>query len=151
MNGKKEFIHALECIRDILSPNGTMAILDHASPGTSEVEIRVNAQTLEQLRYFREHFVFREFTFEEIDQDHLRMTLRDVYEFMTKTWSFGGPLEEEEMNETHTPFTLTEFATLISKAGMMTDVLEGHLPMDNHPFEKIELPMRYIISRITKK
>jgi hypothetical protein len=85
------------------------------------------------------------------------MTLRNLYEFITKLWALGTPLEKEEMGETHTPYSAQELATIIEKEGFVTEHIEGAVQFETYlkrykigVKEKRKFPDRFLILKATK-
>ncbi|MBA7492443.1 hypothetical protein ES702_02993 [subsurface metagenome] len=45
-------------------------------------------------------------TYYDLRRGRIETCVRDFYDFVTKIWALNSELEEEEMSETHTPFTV---------------------------------------------
>jgi hypothetical protein len=81
------------------------------------------------------------------------MTLRGLYDFLTKTWSFGTALEEEEeMQESHTPSSGAELTRLLEQEGFSTRSIDGVMDfgiyLKRHKItvrSKVAFPSRFLI------
>jgi hypothetical protein len=58
--------------------------------------------------------------------------MRDFYDFVTKIWALDTDLEEEEMHETHTPFTEQEFAHFCQEAGFRVNSVTNLTSISGH-------------------
>jgi hypothetical protein len=131
-------------------------LLDHQSPGERVVDVRTTETTIEKLEYFKKRFVPRKIKFKILDENLIQLSLRDLYDFITKTWAFDTALEEEEMNESHTAFTCEEYVQMIEDAGMQIDTQESAVDISTYLRRnkiecptKIELPGRYALLSAT--
>jgi hypothetical protein len=115
--GEQELLLTINGAYDLLREGGMFIAVDHRNPGGTLICARLTADLLEKLRYFKSRFQPRKISFEMLDDGWVRISMRDFYDFVTKIWAFGTGLEEEEMNETHTPFTEHELAHLCREAG----------------------------------
>jgi hypothetical protein len=80
------------------------------------------------------------------------MTLRDLYDFLTKTWALGTDLEEEEMQESHTPFSGTELASILEKERFSTRSIDGVIDFETYLKRnkivmrtEVDLPSRFLL------
>jgi hypothetical protein len=80
-----------------------------------------------------------------------------LYEFITKIWSFDTPLQREEMQETHTPYTGEEFSSILEKFGYTIDSVSGAVPFESYLKRykvkirpRQHLPERFFIVRAKK-
>ena len=112
--GSDALTTALEGIYSLLGERGSLVVLDHQNPGSTPIKMRLPKKLQLKLLYFTEHFQPRPITYEELDDEWIRMSMRDFYDFITKIFALGTPLEEEEMNEEHTPFLRTEFVSYLT-------------------------------------
>ena len=75
--------------------------------------------------------------------------MRDFYDFLTKIWALNSELEEEEMNETHTPFTRQEIRDFLLKTGFTVEQVSSFTSVNLHKGitvqSKVRLPYRQII------
>jgi hypothetical protein len=78
--------------------------------------------------------------------------MRDFYDFVTKIWALNSELEEEEMNETHTPFTCQELVNFIQEGGFKAVHTATLTPIDKHLEyygitldSMVKLPKRHIL------
>jgi len=115
--GEQELLATINSVYDLLKEEGDLIVLDHRNPGDAPISVRLSKELLEKLQYFTLKFRPRKISYKTLDEDWVRITMRDFYDFVTKIWAIDTSLEEEEMNETHTPFTEYEFASLCQKAG----------------------------------
>ena len=133
-------------------------VRDHQSPGEGLLEIKLKDQISQLLARFQKSFEYRPFSFEVSDDGWVQISKRDFYEFTTKAWAFDTPLEDEEMQETHTPYTGEEFAAILKGHGFTVDLVAGVVPFERYLKRyKIKirptqtLPERFFIVKATKK
>jgi len=148
----------LAAISRILRHDGIFVVMDHQSPGEGALEINLKQQVFQQLERFQKSFKYRPFNFKILDDGWIRIPMRDLYEFTTKAWAFDTPLEEEEMQETHTPYTGEEFANVLRGHGFSIDLVTGVVPFESYLKRykirirpKQGLPQRFFIVKATKK
>jgi len=115
--GEQELLATINGVYGMLQEGGVFIVLDHRHPGEAPISVRLSKVLLQKLHYFKLKFKPRKISCEILDDEWVRMSMRDFYDFVTKIWAIGTSLEEEEMNETHTPFTEHEFAHLCQKDG----------------------------------
>jgi SAM-dependent methyltransferase len=130
--GRRELNSTIEGVYGLLRHGGEFIVLDHRNPGEAKISVHLSRELLEKLEHFRAMFKPREISYETLTGKWVRMSMRDFYDFVTKIWSIGTDLEEEEMNETHTPFTEKEFAVLCRKAGFRIDLVSTLTPIDSY-------------------
>jgi ubiquinone/menaquinone biosynthesis C-methylase UbiE len=130
--GERELLATINHTHKILREGGVFIVLDHRNPGETPICARLSRNLLRKLRYFELRFKPRRISFETLDDEWVRMSMRDFYDFVTKIWALETGLEEEEMNETHTPFTEYEFARLCRKAGFEINYTSSITPIDSH-------------------
>jgi ubiquinone/menaquinone biosynthesis C-methylase UbiE len=131
-SGKKGFFDTLKQVKRVLKEGGILIVLDHQSPGKGYIELRLSTSMLDKLRQFQTLFQVRDIKFEILSNSWTRMTLCDLYDFLTKIWSFGTALEEEEMQESHTPFTGEELARMLKQKGFSIEVVDGVVDFETY-------------------
>ncbi len=140
-----QFLHEIFCflgpsalsstfdkIYDLLGEGGCLVVLDHQNPGPARIKAQLPEELHLKLVYFTKHFQPRTITFEELGDGWVRMSMRDFYDFITKIFSLGTPLEDEEMNEEHTPFLRARFVQMLQKAGFHITHNSGFTPIELH-------------------
>jgi hypothetical protein len=106
---------------------------------------------LAKLREFQTKFKHRKVTCQDRGEGLICMSMRDLYDFFTKIWALNTDLEEEEMNETHTPFTRQELKDYLLKAGFKVEQALGYDTSPVRPRKgislqsKVKLPNRQIV------
>jgi ubiquinone/menaquinone biosynthesis C-methylase UbiE len=130
--GEQALLTTINNVYDLLQEEGIFVVLDHRNPGETPISLRLSKELLERLRYFRLKFKPRKISYETLDEECVRMSMRDFYDFVTKIWAMGTSLEEEEMHETHTPFTEYEFAQLCQKAGFKIEHMVSITSIDSY-------------------
>lgn len=151
MRDANALIRTLKGIHDSLVRDGEFILFDHVSPGDTPLLIRFSDDKLSKLKEFQTKFKLRRVNFQDHGEGLVSISMRDFYDFLTKIWALCTDLEEEEMNETHTPFTRQELENYLLKAGFKT---EGFLNYNTTPvgprkgmtlLSKVKLPDRQII------
>jgi ubiquinone/menaquinone biosynthesis C-methylase UbiE len=130
--GEEALIAAIDWVYNLLSENGAFIVLDHQNPGSKLVDIKLSIELMRTLQLFKERFKPRAVVYEKVDEYSIRMTMRDFYDFVTKIWALSTPLEEEEMHETHTPFSVEEFVHYIENAGFYVNYIDNLTPIEHH-------------------
>lgn len=130
--GKDELVATIDCVHNLLRKNGHFIVLDHRNPGNVVISVRLCKELLEKLHFFKLRFKPRKITYEVLDKEWVRMSMRDFYDFVTKIWAIDTNLEEEEMNETHSSFTEHEFAHLGKKVGFQIGHMTSLTPIDSY-------------------
>jgi SAM-dependent methyltransferase len=155
--GEKALSDTIEKIGALLRERGVFVVLDHQSPGVDSIEVNLTSQMLQQLKRFQNLFEYRPFNFEVLEDGWVQIAKRDLVEFITKIWSFDTPLEKEEMEETHAPFTGEEFAGILKNHGFEIDLVTGTVPIERYLKQhkvkirpKQSLPERFFIVRAVK-
>ncbi len=147
--GAYTLVEALKNIRSLLSKDGEFVIFDHANPGDTPVFLELSKEMLEKLREFQSKFKYRKITFQKHGEGLIRISMQDFYDFLTKAWALNSELEEEEMNETHTPFTRQELKKFLKEAGFKVKQMTSLTPVSPRKGitmkSKAKLPDRHII------
>ena len=149
-------IHALirtfQNVFSLLKKDGEFIILDHFNPGDVPISFRLPEELLKKLREFQSKFKPRKITYYDLGRGRIRTSMRDFYDFITKIWALNSGLEEEEMSETHTPFTRQELENLVRKAGFKVAYTTSLTHIDRHleyygitVESVVKLPHRHIL------
>ncbi len=153
--GAHALIKTLQGIRSSLSQDGELVIFDHVSPGDTPVFLKLSREMLRKFREFQAKFKYRKIACNNHGEGLVEVSMRDFYDFLTKIWALHSELEEEEMNETHTPFTRQEIEDLLQKAGFKIVRLASLTPVHSRKGitvqSKVELPDRHIILLAKKR
>jgi len=112
--------------------NCEFVIFDHVNPGDIPISLKLPQELLKKLREFQSKFKPRRIAFADLSRGGIRTSMRDFYDFVTKIWAVNSELEEEEMRETHTPFTSQELVDLVHRAGFEVADIASLTPMDRH-------------------
>ncbi|MCW4021144.1 MAG: class I SAM-dependent methyltransferase [Candidatus Bathyarchaeota archaeon] len=155
--GADSFLRTLKRVHDVLREEGYFIILDHVNPGGTLITLRLPKGFTNKLCEFQCKFKARRVKYEDLDRCRIRISMRDFYDFVTKIWALNSELEEEEMNETHTPFTSQEIECLLQQAGFKTarvaslTSIDSHLEHCNIILESsVRLPNRHILIQARK-
>jgi len=116
----------------LLKKEGEFIILDHFNPGDAPISFRLPEELLKKLREFQSKFKPRKITYYDLGGGRMRTSIRDFYDFITKIWALNSGLEEEEMSETHTPFTRQELENFAREAGFEVAHTTSLTPIDRH-------------------
>lgn len=108
----------LRAIWNALKPEGRYFLLDHLDPGEGKVTVKF-LQDDALFQEFVHKFRYRRVQLIKLGPDLYEMEKRDLQDFVTKTWALRSPMEEMEMNETHSPFSRGEAEDIIRGAGFM--------------------------------
>ena len=153
-SGRNALSNTIKEIRRLLREGGAFIIMDHQNPGDELVDANLNDQMFLQLERFQNSFEYRPFSFEHLEDGWINITIRNLYEFLTKIWAFDTPLEKEEMQETHTPFSGLELADILEDHGFSVDSVSGTVPFERYLKRyrvkiraKQRLPDRFFILR----
>lgn len=142
-------VEVLKSVHSALRGHGEFIIFDHVSPGDVPIRIRLSGERLAKFREFQRKFKQRDVTYQDRGNGLIGLSMRDFYDFLTKSWALNTDLEEEEMHETHTPFTRGELEDFLSKAGFKVEHVSTMTPV--HPRKGIvvesseKLPDRQVV------
>lgn len=155
--GADALVKTLQNVYSLLKKEGEFIIFDHVNPGNSQISLRLPNELLKKLREFPSKFRPRRIDYDDLGEGRIRTSARDFYDFVTKIWALNSELEEEEMSETHTPFTRQELVNLIQEAGFRVEHIGSLTPIDRHLKyygitleSKVRLPNRHIILQAKK-
>jgi ubiquinone/menaquinone biosynthesis C-methylase UbiE len=155
--GAKVLVETLHTVSNLLKNDGEFIILDHSNPGDAPISFKLTEELRKKLHEFQSKFRPRRITYCDSSSGGIRMSMRDFYDFVTKIWALNSGLEEEEMSETHTPFTPQELENLIQEAGFKVThttnltTIEGHLEYYGITLETaVKLPNRHILIKAKK-
>ena len=155
--GAKALITTFQNVSHLLKKDGELIILDHFNPGDASISFKLPEELRRKLREFQSKFKPRKITYYDSGEGWIRSSMRDFYDFVTKIWALNSGLEEEEMSETHTPFTRQELETLVEEAGFKVVHATSLTPIDRHLeyygviVEPVEgLPNRHILLKAKK-
>lgn len=115
--GSEAFWTTIKHVYNILADEGQFIIFDHRHPGSGSIDVSLSSELLRKLDYFIKRFKPRRITYDRVDSQWIRMSLRDFVDFVTKLFAFGSDLEDEEMEETHTPYTNEELIQVLEDTG----------------------------------
>lgn len=151
-SGEKGFFDTIDHVKRVLREGGVFVVLDHQSPGDGDIEVRLSKDMVQKLKQFQALFQVRDIDFEVLSDGWIRMKLRDLYDFLTKIWSFDTALEEEEMQESHTSYTGEEFVNFLLQEGFSVKNVDGVVDFEDYLKRykidvrtKINLPSRFFI------
>lgn len=155
--GVEALTRTFQNVFHLLKSSGELVILDHFNPGDAPISFRLSEELLEKLHEFQSKFKPRKIVYYDSGEGWIRSNMRDFCDFVTKIWALNSGLEEEEMNETHTPLTCLELETLVQEAGFRvthtTSItsLERHLHHYGISVEGVgRLPNRHILLKAKK-
>lgn len=141
----------------LLKKDGEFLIFDHVNPGDTSISLKLPRQLLEKLHEFQSKFKLRRIAYDDLGRGRIKTSVRDFYDFVTKIWALNSELEEEEMSETHTPFTRQELVNLSQEAGFKVVHTTSLTPIDSHleyygitVESVVKLPNRHIILHAKK-
>lgn len=147
--GTDVLIQTLKNVSRSLRRGSELIIFDHVNPGNNPVLIKLSKEMLAKFREFQRKFKYRKITNQDHNYGLISVSLRDLYDFITKIWALNSDLEDEEMHETHTPFTRQEIKDFLVEAGFKVKQISSFTPV--HPRKgitlqsKAKLPDRQII------
>ncbi|MDH5482830.1 MAG: class I SAM-dependent methyltransferase [Candidatus Bathyarchaeota archaeon] len=130
--GPKALNRTLQNVSGLLKKDGELVILDHFNPGDAPISFKIPEEMRNKLLEFQRKFKPRKITYYESSEGWLRISLRDFCDFVTKIWALNSELEEEEMSETHTPFTHQELKKLVQDAGFRITHTINLTSLDRH-------------------
>ena len=155
--GAQALARTLQNVFDLLKKDGEFLIFDHANPGDASISLKLPRELLENLREFQSKFKPRRIAYDDLGRGRIKTSVRDFYDFVTKIWALDSELEEEEMSETHTPFTSQELVSLLQEVRFEVVHATSLTPIDKHlehygiTLEStVKLPNRHIILQARK-
>jgi len=155
--GNHALARTFQNIFNLLKENGKLIIFNHVNPGGTQVSLKLSEVLLKKLQEFQLKFKPRKITYDDLGKGRICTSLRNFYDFVTKIWSLDSELEEEEMSETHTPFTGEELANLVQEAGFKVahttslTSINGYLEYYGITLEsEIKLPNNHIVVQAIK-
>lgn len=116
---KGELKKTLIEIKRVLKPNGQYFLLDHLDPGDGEVIVSLDKNCFKLLKEFSNKFQYRKINYKILNNSDIKIQNRNLQDFVTKIWSLNSPMEDIEMNETHTPFARKEVEKLLVNSGFI--------------------------------
>ena len=150
--GAKTLVRTFHSVAQLLRQEGKFIILDHSNPGDTPISFGLPEELHKKLREFQTKFRPRKIAYSDLGSGWIRTSMRDFYDFVTKIWALNSGLEEEEMSESHTPFTPQELQDLIQEAGFQVTraigltSIERYLEYYGITLEKaMKLPDRHIL------
>jgi len=156
--GAHALVRTFQSVFGLLKKDGEFIIFDHVNPGDTSISLRFSEEMLKKLREFQLKFKPRKITYNDLSKGRIRTSMRDFYDFVTKIWALNSELEEEEMSETHTPFTCQELVKLVQEAGFKVAHITSLTPIDRHleyygiTLESaVKLPNRHILLQAKKE
>ena len=116
--GPADLRAALDEIRRVLTEGGRLLLLDHLDAGDGEVTVELPAEALAQLRRFEQEFRYRRAAHEALAGGGIRISRRDLQDFLTKAHWLGSAMESLEMDETHNVFRKRPTVAALEAAGL---------------------------------
>jgi len=156
--GTKALNRTLQSIFHLLRKDSELIILDHFNPGDAPISFKLPEKTRDRLLEFQSKFSPRKITYHESSEGWHTTSMRDFCDFVTKIWALDSELEEEEMSETHTPFTPQELENFVHDAGFITEYTTSLTSLNRHvqhydiTLEPLtRLPNRHILLKARKR
>ena len=156
--GAKALNRTFQNVSHLLKKDGELIILDHFNPGDAPISFKLPEEMRNRLREFQCKFKPRKIAYYELGEGWLRASVRDFCDFVTKIWALNSGLEEEEMSETHTPFTSQELENLVQDAGFRVEHTISLTPLDRHleyygitVLSTVRPPNRHILLKARKR
>lgn len=155
--GLHSLVRTFQNVFGLLERDGEFIIFDHVNPGETQISLKLPNELLKKLCVFQSKFKSRKINYDNLSRGRIRISMRDFYDFVTKIWALNSELEEEEMGETHTPFTRQELINLVQEAGFKVIHTTSLTPIDRHLEyygitldSRVKLPNRHIILQAKK-
>lgn len=156
--GSTDLIRTFHSAFRLLKKDGELIILDHFNPGDAPISFRLSKEVQKKLREFQSKFRPRKIAYIDLGEGWIRCNMRDFCDFVTKIWALNSGLEEEEMSETHTPFTCKELEHLVQEVGfevvqtITLTPIDGHLEYYGITVQSAaRLPHRHILLKARKR
>jgi SAM-dependent methyltransferase len=149
--GTRILVQTLANVWSSLRSDGEFIIFDHVSPGDNPVLIKLSSNMLVKFKEFQRRFKYRKISWQDQGDGVISLSMRDFYDFITKIWALNSDLEEEEMHETHTPFTRQELKHHLLKVGFQVEQALGYNTTPVRPRKgitlqsEVKLPDRQIV------
>jgi SAM-dependent methyltransferase len=155
--GTEALINTFQNVFYLLKKDGELIILDHFNPGDAPISLKLSEELRRKLCEFQSKFRPRNIVYYDAGEGWIRTSMRDFYDFVTKIWALNSGLEEEEMSETHTPFTRQELENLVQEAGFKVEHTTNLTPIDRYleyygitVEPTVKLPNRHILLKAKK-
>jgi len=155
--GAQPLISTFQIISHLLKKDGELIILDHFNPGVAPISFKLSEELQRKLCEFQSKFRPRKIVYYDSGEGWIRTSMRDFYDFVTKIWALNSGLEEEEMSETHTPFTRQELENLVQETGFKVEHTTSLTPIDRYleyygitVESTVKLPNRHILLKAKK-
>jgi SAM-dependent methyltransferase len=130
--GANALVETFQNVFSLLKKDGKFIILDHFNPGEAPISFKLPEEMRKNLLEFQSKFKPRRITYYDLGEGWIRTSMRDFYDFVTKIWALNSGLEQEEMSETHTPFTRQELENLVQEVGFKVAYVTSITPIDRH-------------------
>jgi len=155
--GANALVETFQNIFGLLKKDGKFIILDHFNPGETPISFKLSEELRKKLLEFQSKFKPRKITYYDLGEGWIRTNMRDFYDFVTKIWALNSGLEQEEMSETHTPFTRQELENLVQEAGFKVAYVTSLTSIDRYLEyyritleSEVKLPNRHIFLQAKK-
>jgi len=119
--GTTDLTRTFQNVFELLKNDGELIVLDHCNPGDAPISFKLPEDLQKKLREFQSKFKPRKIIYYDSGRGWIRTSMRDFYDFVTKIWALSSGLEEEEMSESHTPFTPQELENLVEDVGFKVE------------------------------
>lgn len=156
--GAEALTSTFKNISHLLKKDSELIILDHFNPGDAPISFKLSEELRRKLREFQSKFRPRKIVYYDLGEGWIRTSMRDFCDFVTKIWALNSGLEEEEMSETHTPFTPQELENLVQEAGFKVEYTASLTPIDGHleyyditVEPTVRLPNRHVLLKAKKR
>ena len=155
--GAEALVNTFHNVFYLMKKDGELIILDHFNPGDAPISLKLSEELRGKLCEFQSKFRPRKIVYYDAGDGWTRTSMRDFYDFITKIWALNSGLEEEEMSETHTPFTRQELEHLVQEAGFKVEHTTSLTPIDRYleyygiaVEPNVKLPNRHILLKAKK-
>jgi SAM-dependent methyltransferase len=155
--GVDALVKTFRNVFDLLKKDGEFIIFDYFNPGDASISLKLPEGLLGKLHEFQSKFKLRRIVYDDLGGSRIRISMRDFYDFITKVWALNSELEEEEMRETHTPFTCKELVDFVQEAGFKVISVTSLTPIDEYLEHygvvletEVRLPNRHVLLKAKK-